>query len=96
VDVWRPRPGHWRDREDALRFLQASRMYGRLELPYSFKVLAVLTEAGAGVGLVFEPWHGRPIALSDRAAVYEAFADLERHDLVYMNVDEGRLATTGF
>jgi hypothetical protein len=68
VDVWRPRPGHWRDREDALRFLEASRMYGRLELPYSFKVLAVLTEAGAGVGLVFEPWHGRPIALSDRGS----------------------------
>jgi hypothetical protein len=90
VDVWRPRPGCSAGRENAARLLWASRMLG--SLPYSFKVLAILTMDGDGVGLLFEPGNGRPLTPNDRAVVYEAFADLERHGLIFTQIRERELA----
>jgi hypothetical protein len=86
VDIWSPRPCTPAEEFEALDFAAAYRDIGTL--PYKFEILAFLTRDGLIAGMIFEPSGGRPVRLSDRAVVYAAFADLERHGLMCRWISE--------
>ncbi|KAH7927564.1 hypothetical protein BV22DRAFT_1031608 [Leucogyrophana mollusca] len=62
---------------------------------YTFEVLAHVSKNGMIIGLMTEPILGRPVILSDRAAVYEAVADLQRHGVLIRGLTHQQIHVTG-
>ncbi|KAH7882777.1 hypothetical protein F5I97DRAFT_1931378 [Phlebopus sp. FC_14] len=50
---------------------------------YTFELLAHISKNGIIIGVMTEPTLGRGVVHSDRAAVYEAVAELQRHGLLF-------------
>jgi hypothetical protein len=59
-----------------------------------FLLLGHLVRDGLVVGNVFEASHGRLVEFSDRAAVYEAVARMQRQNVIYRDIDSGEIFIT--
>ncbi|EPQ55924.1 hypothetical protein GLOTRDRAFT_60723 [Gloeophyllum trabeum ATCC 11539] len=93
------REGIWRGREVNLKIMDSpeswvadmvsSEIDGARTLTalgYSFEVLGIVTSNGGVVGIMYEIPVGRVVQYHDRAALYDAFADLQKHRVVYRGI----------
>lgn len=62
---------------------------------FTFELLGHLTRDGVVIGNVFEASHGRLVEFSDRAAVYEAVATIQRKNVIYRDISTGEIFITG-
>lgn len=60
----------------------------------TFELLGHLVRDGLVVGNVFEAAHGRLVEFSDRAAVYEAIARIQRKNVIYRDIDSKEIYIT--
>jgi hypothetical protein len=60
----------------------------------TFELLGHLVRDGLVVGNVFEAPHGRLIEYSDRAAVYESIARMQRKNIIYRDIDSKEIYIT--
>ncbi|KIM89957.1 hypothetical protein PILCRDRAFT_2217 [Piloderma croceum F 1598] len=59
-----------------------------------FQLLGHLVRDGVVVGNVFEASHGRLVEFSDRAAVYDAVARIQRQGVIYRDIASGEIFIT--
>lgn len=60
----------------------------------TFELLGHLVRDGLVVGNVFEAAHGRLVEFSDRAAVYESIARMQRRNVIYRDIDSKEIYIT--